>query len=58
MWELENLTGLKLGIPVHVLENLTDQYDILIGCDVLNKVGFQIQGMRDSWEMTLGKNGR
>lgn len=50
--KIEDLSGIKTC--VHVLEDLTEQYNVLVGCDVLNKVGFEIRGRQGKWEMILG----
>lgn len=54
-WDLEKLAGVKTRVVIHVLEKLTDQYEALIGCDVLDKVGFRMKGGSGNWKITLGK---
>lgn len=52
MWELANLPEMKVDM-VHVLEELTEQYNVLIGCEVFDRVYFPMRGRRRNWETTL-----
>lgn len=45
-WKLYELTGCDVVAVIHVLEELDPQYNVLIGCNVRDTVGFQFQG---SW---------